>query len=166
MTTRARSRVRLGRQALVFGSIGVVSTAAYAVLFLAFRTVAGAVVANAIALVVTAIGNTAANRRFTFGVRDGRSMVRDQVGGLIALAVALAITTTFANLLAVLAPGAGRYVELAVLVVANAIATVARFLLLRAWITQDRRSMPLPPASARFASTDTQTRRIGVRRGG
>ena len=87
---------------------------------------------------VTAVGNTAANRRLTFGVRDGRSMVRDQVGGLLALAVALAITTTAASLLAALAPHAGRLAELAVLVVANALATVARFVLLRAWIAGDQ----------------------------
>jgi len=134
---------RLGREALIFASIGVVSTAAYAVLFLAFRTFSGAVASNALALIITAIGNTAANRRFTFGVRDRGSMVRDQVGGLVALAIALAITTAFANLLAVLAPGAGRPVELIVLVAANGLATVARFILLRSWIARDHRRDPM-----------------------
>jgi putative flippase GtrA len=142
MPPRARPGGRLGREALVFASIGVVSTAAYAVLFLAFRTVTGTVIANALALVVTAIGNTAANRRFTFGVRGGGSMVRDQLGGLVALGVALAITTAFANLLAVLAPGAGRSVELVVLIAANALATVSRFVLLRSWIAGDHRRDP------------------------
>jgi putative flippase GtrA len=147
MTTAPPSRGRLGRlgrEALTFASIGAVSTAAYAVLFLAFRALSGAVVANALALVVTAVGNTAANRRFTFGVRDGGSMVRDQVGGLVALAVALAITTAFANLLAVLAPGAGRLIELVVLVAANGLATISRFILLRSWIARDHRLEPIP----------------------
>jgi putative flippase GtrA len=140
----------LGREVIVFGAIGVVSTAAYAVLYLALRTVVGPIAANGLALVVTAVGNTAANRRFTFGVRDGRSMARDQVGGMVALAVALAITTTAANLLAGLAPHAGRLVELAVLVAANALATVARFVLLRGWIAGDRRRAltPVPNAPA------------------
>ncbi len=136
----------LGRQLLAFAVIGVVSTAAFAALYLVLRGVMGPTAANALALVLTAIGNTAANRRLTFGVRDGRSMVRDQVGGLVALAVALAITTASVSLLGALAPRAGRLVELAVLVVANALATVARFVLLRSWISNDRRRA-LSPAT-------------------
>jgi putative flippase GtrA len=134
-----RLRGGLGREVLTFGAIGVVSTAAYAVLYLAMRSLVGPVTANALALLVTAVGNTAANRRLTFGVSGRRSVARDQVGGLAALAVALAITTAAVNLLTILAPGAGHLVELAVLVSANALATVARFILLRAWIAGDRR---------------------------
>jgi putative flippase GtrA len=135
---------RVGRELVVFAAIGVVSTAVYAVLYLLLRSVAGPTAANAAALVLTAVGNTAANRRLTFGVRDRRSMVRDQLGGLAALGVALAITTVSVNLLGALAPHAGRLVELAVLVVANALATVARFVLLRSWITADRRRAAAP----------------------
>jgi putative flippase GtrA len=133
---------KLGRELIVFATIGVVSTAAYAVLYLLLRSVTGPTAANALALVVTAVGNTAANRRLTFGVRGARSMLRDQIGGLVALAAALAITTLSVSLLGFLAPGAGRIVELAVLVVANALSTVARFVLLRSWITADRRRAP------------------------
>jgi putative flippase GtrA len=129
---------RLGRELVTFGVIGVISTAAYAVLFLALRAFTGATAANALALVITAVGNTAANRRLTFGVRGGGSMARDQLGGLAALA----ITTASVSLLAALAPRAGHLVELAVLVVANVLATVARFVLLRSWIAGDRRRAP------------------------
>jgi len=139
---------KLGREIVTFGAIGVVFTAAYAVLYLALRSVTGPTAANALALVITTIGNTAANRRLTFGVREGGSMLRDQIGGLIALAVALAITTLSVNLLGALAPHAGRFVELAVLVVANALSTVARFVLLRSWITADRQ-LALAPAPTR-----------------
>jgi putative flippase GtrA len=138
-TLVALATSRLGRELLVFAGIGVISTAAYAVLYLLLRTVAGVTAANALALVLTAIGNTAANRRLTFGVRDGRSIVRDQVAGLLALGVALAITTASVSLLGAAVPHAGRLVELAVLVVANALATGARFVLLRSWIAGDRR---------------------------
>ena len=62
----------LFRQAVRFGAIGVASTAAYLLLFMLMQGWAGAQAANLIALLVTAIGNTAANRRFTFGV-GGRS---------------------------------------------------------------------------------------------
>jgi len=134
-----RVRRGVGRELLLFGTIGIASTAAYAVLYLALRTPLGPVAANALALVLTAIANTAANRRLTFGVRDRdrgpASMVRDQLVGLLALAVALAITTATASLLAALAPNAGRLVELAALTAANAVSTVARFVLLRRWIS-------------------------------
>ena len=148
MTAPARLRGGLGRQALAFGLVGVASTVAYALLFLALRTTTGALAANAVALVVTAVGNTAANRRFTFGIRDGGSMLRDQLGGLVALAVALVITTASVNALSAIAPHAPRLAELAVLVAANALATVARFVVLRAWITRDRRSVPYPAHAA------------------
>jgi putative flippase GtrA len=131
----------LGRELVTFAAIGVVSTAAYAVLYLLLRGETGATAANALALVLTAIGNTAANRRLTFGVSNGSSMVRDQVGGFIALAVALAITTASVNVLGAFVPHAGRIVELAVLIVANALATIARFVLLRSWIAADRRAL-------------------------
>jgi putative flippase GtrA len=130
---------RIGREILVFGAIGVVSTAAYAALYLVLRALTGPAPDNALALVITAVANTAANRRLTFGVRGGGSMARDQVGGLVALAVALAITTASVSVLVAVAPHAGRIVELAVLVAANALATVARFVLLRSWIAGDRR---------------------------
>jgi putative flippase GtrA len=138
----------LGRQLVAFATIGVLSTGAYAVLYLLLRAVTGATTANALALLLTAIGNTAANRRLTFGVRGGRSMLRDQMGGLIALAVALAITTVSVRLLGALAPSAGHLVELAVLVLANALATVARFVLLRSWIAADGQHVPTPAAAS------------------
>jgi putative flippase GtrA len=130
----ARIPGELGREVVSFAAIGIVSTAAYAVLYLLLRTIVGATAANAGALVITAIGNTAANRRLTFGVRDRSSMLRDQAGGLVALGVALAITTASVQVMGALIPDAGRLAELAVLVVANALATVTRFVLLRTWI--------------------------------
>ena len=146
-STAARSLAShgIGREALTFGAIGLASTAAYAVLYLVLRAAAEPAVANAFALVLTAVGNTAANRRLTFGVRDGGSMLRDQ---LVALGIALAITTASVGVLAILAPEAGRPVEVAVLVVANGLATVARFVLLRAWITGDRHPVPSPVNAA------------------
>jgi putative flippase GtrA len=131
-------------QARRFAAIGAMSTLAYAVLYALLRGVVDAPLANALALVATALGNTAANRRLTFGVRGRRSMARDHLAGLAALAVALSITTPAAALLGALAPQAGRPVELAVLVGANALATVARFVLLRSWIAGNRRTASGP----------------------
>ena len=53
-------------------AIGVASTAAYLLLFMLLHGWLGAQAANLVALLVTAIGNTAANRRFTFGVARPR----------------------------------------------------------------------------------------------
>ncbi len=58
-----------------FLGIGVVSTALFALLFLVLRGPLGAAGANAVALALTAVGNTAANRRFTFRLR-GRTDLR------------------------------------------------------------------------------------------
>jgi putative flippase GtrA len=139
----------LGRELVTFAAIGAVSTAAYAVLYLALRSVTGPVAANAVALLVTSIANTAANRRLTFGVTGREAMLRDQIGGLVALGIALAVTTAAANLLAVLVPDAGRLVELSVLVMASALATISRFALLRLWIAGSR-----PAAAASDPDTE------------
>jgi putative flippase GtrA len=126
----------LVREALTFGAIGVVSTIAYAILFLLLRGQMDAAAANALALVVTALGNTAANRRLTFGIRGRASMVRDQTAGLAAFAIAFLLTSASIAALDLVVPDAGRALELAVLVAANAAATITRFLLLRAWISR------------------------------
>ena len=117
-----------------FATIGVASTLAYIVLFTALRSVATASVANAFALVVTAIGNTAANRRLTFRITGRETMLRDQAAGLVAFGLALAITTGAVGLLERVAPNPGRALEIVILVAANGLATVARFVLLRTWI--------------------------------
>ena len=66
---------------------------AYAVLFLLLRHVMPALAANATALLLTAIANTAANRRLTFGVRGRAEAMRHQVQGLMVFGAGLALTT-------------------------------------------------------------------------
>jgi putative flippase GtrA len=134
----SRAHERFARQAWTFAAIGVASTLAYVGLYALLRNGTSAAAANAVALGVTAIGNTAANRRLTFGVRGRASLVRDHVAGLSAFAIALALTSGCVLVLAAVAPTAGRVIELAVLVGANAVATVLRFVLLRSWIARDR----------------------------
>jgi putative flippase GtrA len=99
----------------------------------------GAFAANAVALAVTAIANTAANRRFTFGVTGARNALRDQFGGAVAFLIGLAISS--GTLAAVHAASAqpSRTLELTALVGANALSTIVRFVLLRAWVFHPRR---------------------------
>jgi putative flippase GtrA len=132
---RATSRTRgLGTQIATFTTIGIFSTAAWALLYLILRGVVSSLQANAVALIVTAIGNTAANRYLTFGVRSRATVIRDHAAGLAAFGIALGLTSGTAFALAAFAPHAGRLVELAVLATANLAATTARFVLLRAWV--------------------------------
>lgn len=128
----------LFRQLVSFGAIGAASTLAYVALYAFVRHGAPPVVANAAALLITAVGNTAANRRLTFAVRGSRDLARDHAAGLLALAVALAITSAGLAALPIVDPHHGRLSEIAVLVGANALATLVRFLVLRLAIDRDR----------------------------
>ncbi len=71
-------------------------------------------------------------------------MLRDQVGGFVALGIALVITSASIDALGLLAPDAARAVELAVLIAANAAATVTRFFVLRSWISHTPRASLRP----------------------
>jgi putative flippase GtrA len=121
------------RQAIRFGAVGALSTLAYLVLFLLFRGPLGAQAANLIALLVTAVANTAVNGRFTFGV-SGRGALRHQAQGLIVFALGLALTSGSLAALAALTTHPSRLVEVIVLVAANLASTVLRFVLLREWV--------------------------------
>ena len=79
------------RQGVLFAAIGIVSTVAYLLLFLALRGLTGAQGANLVALLVTAVANTAANRRFTFGVRGRTGVARHQFEGLLVFGIGLAL---------------------------------------------------------------------------
>ena len=147
------------RQIATFGAIGVASTLAYIALYTGLRSVSPAAAANALALVVTAVANTAANRRFTFEVQGRAGLARDHAAGLLALAVALVITSAALAGLELIAPRHGRLTEIAVLVVANAAATLVRFLLLRSALIDRARSARMSPArTLATLSTSERTR--------
>jgi putative flippase GtrA len=130
----------LFRQAVRFGTIGVASTLAYLALFMLMHGWIGAQAANLVALLVTAVANTAANRRFTFGVSGAGKAARHHVEGLIVFAIALAITSGALAGLHAVVDQPQRLVELSVLVLANLLATAVRFVLLRGWVFHPRRS--------------------------
>lgn len=66
------------------------STLAYIAIFALLRVVTGAQAANLLALLITATGNTAANRRLTFGVTGRHGAGRHQVQGLVVFGLGLA----------------------------------------------------------------------------
>lgn len=117
-----------------FAAIGVASTLANLILFVALRGLMGAIAANVLALLICAVANTAANRRFTFGVRGRDGAATHQFQGLIVFGIGLALTTGALALLGALVPGAQQAAEVVTIVVANAVATVVRFVLFRSWV--------------------------------
>jgi putative flippase GtrA len=132
-----------------FLAIGVASTLAYIVLYLLLRGAIGAQAANFIALLVTAVANTAANRRLTFGVRGRAGAARHHFRGLIAFGAGLALTSGALELLRLSGGGPGRGLEVVVLVAANLAATLVRFALYRGWVFGDaERSSPVAPGSS------------------
>lgn len=120
-------------QLIRFALVGAGSTLAYVLLYLLIQPVTGAQAANFAALLATAVANTAVNRSFTFGVRGQRGMASHQFQGLLIFGFGLSVTSGSLFALHHWAPAAPVQLELFVLVVANLIATLMRFVGLR-WV--------------------------------
>jgi len=129
---RPAARRDLPLQVARFTVIGVASTIAYVVLFLLLRLAIPAQAANVVSLLVTAVANTAANRRLTFGISGRSNAARHQVKGLIAVGIGLALTSGSLAMLG--SARVSRLAEVSVLIAANLVATVVRFLLYRHWV--------------------------------
>ncbi|MFF4435647.1 MULTISPECIES: GtrA family protein [unclassified Streptomyces] len=126
----------VGRQLPVFVIIGVLSTGAYLGLYAVLRPALDAQSANLVALLVTALANTAANRRFTFRVRGTEGAVRHQLQGLAAFLAGLGLSSGALALSHWCLPQGPR-TEVGALIAANGVATALRFVLLRLWVFQD-----------------------------
>ena len=94
---------------------------------------------------MTAIGNTAANRRFTFRVRGRAGLLRHHLRGGLVFFLTLALTNCALLVLHGLSAEPPRAVELAVLVAANLTATVTRYVAMRTWVFAQRRRTASPP---------------------
>ena len=94
---------------------------------------------GALALAITAVGNTEANRRFTFGVRGPSRRLRQHAMGAVVYLLTLGLTAGALGVLRGVDPSAPRAVELCVLVSASAVATATRYVALRSWVFARRR---------------------------
>jgi len=135
-------RLLFDRPVARFLTIGVASTFAYAVLYLVLRAPLGADGANAVALALTAVANTQANRRFTFGIRGRAGLVRQHAAGAVVYLIALGLTAGALDVLNGLDPHPARLLEVLVLVAATTVATVTRYVALRSWVFTQRRHAP------------------------
>ena len=130
-------------------AIGVLSTLAYALLYVALHPLLGAAGANAAALALTAVGNTAANRRLTFRVRGREDLARHHIRGALVFVLTLALTNGALAVLHGLDSEPARGVELAVLIAASLTATVTRYVAMRTWVFSLRRHAARPALSPR-----------------
>jgi putative flippase GtrA len=141
---RGMARLAWESNVIRFLLVGALSTIAYAVLFLLLRGSIGAAAANASALAVTAVGNTAANRHFTFGVSGREQLVRQYAMGMGVFALTLLLTSGALWALHLLRPEASHGVELLVLTLANVAATLTRYVALRFHVFAHGRRVPPP----------------------
>ena len=151
--------VGLRGQVLRFAAIGIVSTLAYAVLYALLRPDVGPLSANFLTLLVTTVGNTALNRRITFGLRGRIGAGRQQLQGLIVFAFAWGITSGSLVILDAVAPRAGHQVEILVLTAANLVATVLRFIMFKLWVFRSTRRRPATATVPSIAPTPGRERR-------
>ena len=142
----------MGRQLLRFALIGVLSTLAYLALFLLLRDPIGSLAANAVALLLTAIFNTAANRRLTFETKGSQGLLRHHAEGLAVFGLGLAVTSIALASLQALVVEPARWLEVGVLVAANAGATLLRFVLFRSWVFRPTRAY-----GAKYPATSAMT---------
>src|SRR5439155_19288110 len=110
-----------------FMGVGVASTFAYALLLVALRGPIGVTAANAASLALTAVANTQANRRLTFGIRGRPSLLRHHVMAFIVFLLTLAITAESLVVLHAFDGHPAGVIETAVPVGATAAATVTRY---------------------------------------
>jgi putative flippase GtrA len=123
----------LAGQLVRFGSIGALSTATFAVLFLMLAGPLGPVLGDVVALSVCAAGNIAANRRVTFAHRGRAGRGRQYRAGLALAALPLLLTAGALVLLGSLGV-TSLAAELLVLTAVNAAVTTGRFVVLRRWV--------------------------------
>ncbi|HUA03748.1 MAG TPA: dolichyl-phosphate beta-glucosyltransferase [Solirubrobacteraceae bacterium] len=135
---RGVARLALAGPVARFAAIGVISTLAYALLFLLLASGLGSALASAVALALTAVANTAANRRLTFGISGREGAVRQHIAGLLVFLLALALTNGALTVLHGLDAHPPRLLEAAVLVLATLAATVTRYVALSSFVFRGR----------------------------
>jgi putative flippase GtrA len=150
-------------QLVRFGSIGVASTLAYLLIFLSCRGIMDPQLANFLALLITAVANTAANRRFTFGIQGRSLAARHHFEGLLVFGIGLALTS---GALALVHSGAAgtpdRWLEIVTVTAANLAATAIKFLLFRLVVFR-RGVRRAGPAAGNTASSRKHTETAKVR---
>ena len=114
------------------------STLAYLAIFLLCRGIMAPQLANFLALLTTAVANTAANRRFTFGIQGSSQAARHHFEGLLVFGIGLALTSGALALVHAASGAPDRWLELLTVTAANLAATAVKFLLFRLVVFRHR----------------------------
>lgn len=126
--------VGLGPQLVRFSTVGLVSTLVYLVLYGLLRSPLGPWWANAAALLITMLGNTQANRAWTFRRGGSKGLVRSYAAAGAAFVVGLATSTVALVAVRAVIDDPPILADMIALVPASIVATAVRFLLFRHWI--------------------------------
>jgi putative flippase GtrA len=144
--TGTRSPEVFADELLRFAGVGAISTVAYLGLFAVLEPTAGSYAANAIAIGLCSLGNTAAHR----GMADtaGHGLDPWRRAGVAAALLGISLAFTTAALAATRAAGLNSLApELAAVTVANLAASVIRFGILRTWVFRPEFGAHLPAAA-------------------
>jgi putative flippase GtrA len=142
-TTQPRAAIdqATADQLLRFAGVGAISTLGYLFLFIAWRPITGNLGANALALAICTLFNTAVHKELAHTMR--RPVHRGRFAAVSAGLLAISLVLTTLGLLAAHALSAQSLpVALVAVTVANAAASILRFAVLRAWVF--RPSAPSP----------------------
>jgi len=116
-----------------FAVIGLAATLLTLALYTAFRTWWPPLVANLVAVTLSTLFNTEANRRATFRGRS-RSVALVHVQSFVVFGLYVGFTSGALLVLEVVTDHPPRWVELVVLLASSAIGTLGRFILLSTWV--------------------------------
>ena len=115
--------------------------------------------ANLLALLITAVANTAANRRFTFGIRGAADAARHHFQGLLVFGIGLALTSGALRPASTARPAArpDRWLELVTVTAANLPPPLLKFLLFRLVVFRPARPAAPHPAPLHAAPSPAMT---------
>ncbi|WP_439423142.1 glycosyltransferase [Saccharothrix sp. HUAS TT10] len=132
------------RPLVSFALIGLAATLLTLALYTAFRTWWPPLVANLVAVTLSTLFNTEANRRATFRGRS-RSVALVHVQSFVVFGLYVGFTSGALLVLEVVTDHPPRWVELVVLLASSAIGTLGRFILLSTWVFRSpAKSTPHP----------------------
>jgi len=114
-----------------FAGVGAISTLGYLFLLIAWRPLFGTYGANAVALAICTLFNMAVHRELAGPARSRRGRLVLAAGGLFGMSLGM---TTLALLAARTIAPASLPLDLVAVTVANAVAAVLRFAVLRGWV--------------------------------
>jgi glycosyltransferase involved in cell wall biosynthesis len=120
-------------QLLRFAGVGVISTLGYLFLFVAWRPIAGSFGANALALAICTLFNTAVHRELARDLHGTAHPGRFTAVAASLFALSLSLTT-LALVAADAVASSSLLVALLAVTAANGLAAVLRFAVLRAWV--------------------------------